>query len=138
MRISKRESRVFHVPNDPDKGWVKIKHLKINETKKIEETVNNLTYGTDDLSVEMKPYERVSRFAYECLTDWGNFFDVLGKPIPFDKKMIETVAEFEIITVNEDGKEEITSLFEWIDECRETFAEQIRADKKAAVKNLKP
>lgn len=137
MRITKRHAEVFYVPNDPDKSWVKIKHLKINEVKRIEEKVNNMTYGADDLSVEMNPYERVSQFSRACLVDWGNFYDVLGKPIAFDKKMLETVAEFEIQTDPEEGEEEgnIISLYEWIDECRIKLTKQVKEAKAESAKN---
>jgi hypothetical protein len=91
MRLSKRVKKKFYVPNDPDGAWVEIKHLKINEVKKIEAKANEITYsskrGDDDgeTKIALNPYTRVKMFAHAALTDWGNMFDVMGKPLSFNE-----------------------------------------------------
>lgn len=140
MRIQKRVKETFKVPNDPDDGWVEIKHLKINEVKKIESAVNEMSYSTGGsvsaVNMKMNPYQRNRELAIACLVGWGNMFDVLGKPMPFNKKNIDSAAEFEIHVLNDkDGTTDELDFFEWVDKCRNELSDRVKAEQVRAEEN---
>ena len=136
MRLTKRIKKKFYIPNDPDGGWVEIKYLKINEVKRIEGKVNEISYsakkGEDDgeTKISLNPYTRVTAFAHASLTDWGNMYDVMGKPMSFNEINIKKAAEFKIEV---DG--ETFDFYSWIDKCREELNEEVEVETKEAEEN---
>jgi hypothetical protein len=136
MRLTKRIKKKFYIPDDPDDGWVELKHLKMNEVKKIEAKVNEITYsskrGEDDgeTKIALNPYTRVRQFAIAALTDWGNMFDVMGKPMSLNEVNINKAAEFEITV---DGEK--FDFFSWIDKCRDDLAAEVDVETEKAEEN---
>lgn len=79
------------MPNDPDKGRIKIKHLKRGETNDIEDQIELYetmlrtdAEGNVQREVKINQAKGDKRYAHLCasLVDWENFFDAEGKPMP--------------------------------------------------------
>jgi hypothetical protein len=135
MQLSKKVTKVFNIPDDPDGAWVKIKHLKINEVKKVESKASDMFYTADDKGegstrINFDPYTRSRMFAHEALTDWGGFVDTMGKPLKFNTTNIDKAAEF-IVTVNE----EEFDFYGWIEKCRETLTSEVEVGTEEAEEN---
>lgn len=135
MQLKTRVTKQFYVPGDPDKSWIKIKHLKINEVKEIEAKVNDTKMTRDatgemGVSVKFSSYQRVKLFAHACLVDWGGFKGQTGKPLKFSDANISDAAEFEI-TVDD----KTFAFYEWVDECRTTLFDEVTEESDKATKN---
>lgn len=128
MRLSKKVTKKYFVPDDPDKAWIKIRHLKVNEVRKIESKANDMFFQSDskgdsETRINFDPYIRSKLFAHESLEDWGNMLDVMGKPLLFKAMNIDKAAEFIIVV---DGKE--LDFYAWIDDCRNNLTDEVAAE----------
>jgi hypothetical protein len=129
MKLTKKITRKFPVPGD-DSAYVEIRHLSLHELRAIESSANKVTFQSkgdeSHTQIELNPYARSKGIATACLTNWGGFFDDLERPIPYSKKNIEKMAEFEI------GD---TDFFSWVADCHDQLEDEIRADRVEAEKN---
>ena len=135
MRLTKKVTKKFMVPNEPDKAWVLIKNLKINEVKKIESQANEMYFSADSKGegstrINFDPYTRSRLFAHACIEDWGGMNSTMGKPMPFNAQNLDKAAEF---VVEIDGEE--FDFYGWIDKCREELAAEVEEEKEKATKN---
>jgi hypothetical protein len=135
MRLTKRIKKKFYIPGDTDGGWVEIKHLKMNEIKRIEAKANEITYSSKDgndgvTKIALNPYTRSRLFAHAALTNWGNMFDVMGKPLSFNELNIAKAAEFEVSI-----EDEVFDFYSWVEMCRKELFDEVEAEKKVAEEN---
>ena len=140
MRLTKVVKETFYVPNDPDKGFIIIKHLKIDEVKKITSDVADMFYETDAVTgktvsrLNPNSYQLTKAMAHASLVSWGNMKDLMGNEMPFLSVNIDAAAEFEIsITVDE--KEVILDFYGWIDKCRKELTDTVKQQEALAKEN---
>lgn len=141
MRLSKKITLVFPIPNDPDKGEVTIIHLlpgkveDIQETMKAFETVMKKGEG-DKLEPELRQNsdlgDRRYLFVVEAIESWKNIKDEDGKDLPCTEEAKIAVARAAEVK-NEKG--ERVTFVAWVNECRSKLAEKVVADREAAEKN---
>ena len=141
MRLALRSRDTFYVPNDPDKGSIDIKHLKINEIRDIESKINQLSLTTSEngdlvRKMDVNPYPLAKRLAIESLEGWSNMKDELGKDMNFNDVNLEAAAEY-VIMVEVDGKEVEHDFFSWVNICRDTLSKRVKQEQKDALENLK-
>jgi hypothetical protein len=130
MRLTLERTKTVEVPNDPDKGFIKIKLLSMEELAEIEAKSSETGITSDgEAKMVIKPYERANKVAEACLIDWGNFYDELGKPIPFSYKKISKVAQYVIR-----GEKDVRFL-EWVDDMHQEFMKEVQGEEKVAGKN---
>ena len=134
MRISKIDERKFFAENDPDESWVKIKHLLPGETSDIFDQVftQEIDYqkgkkGKMEPKFSQKTDKKLDRelTLQSVITGWGNMFD------RDDQKMKCTPEN--IVRASR----EIDGFNEFINECRETLAKDIKEERENQKKNLK-
>lgn len=139
MRLTKKVVKKFYIPNDSDGAWVNIRHLKINEVKKIQGKVNNMSFTSDlqgngETKLDLNPYSVSTMMAHACLEDWGGMKDAMGRELKFESANIDKAGEF-IVLVEEDGKEVEFDFYSWIDKCRNELAEEVKAELVVAEEN---
>lgn len=133
MRLSKKITKRFNIPNDPDKGWVELKHLRPNQEQEVTSDLNDVSYqpgSTHSLSVKMNPYVRKKKLAHESIISWGNIFDTLGVPLEYTGINLDKAAEFIIYVEDEEF-----SFYDWIEQCRESLSAEVKKDMQAALEN---
>jgi len=133
-RIQKTQERWFEVPNDPDKGRVKIKHLSPGELAEINDSSfkKEMNYSSGkgkkdehgkkmapDVNVDIKEDPVCFREmpVKKAVVAWENHFDSNGK------KMKCTPENIEEFIRNDD------SFLPFINECRERLATDVAAEK---------
>lgn len=141
MRLSKKITGVFPIPNDPDKGEVTIVHLMPGEVEDIQEAMKAFeTVMRRGENGNMEPEMRQNTdlgdkrylFVVKAVSDWKNIKDADGKPMPCtEETKIEVARAAEI--EKENG--EVVGFGVWINECRAELAKKVRGDKEVAAKN---
>jgi len=127
MKLIAQKTKKIEVPGDADGGFVVIKNLSLEEVANIEGKYFEVT----NKEIRMVNYaEREGEFARACLTDWGNLFDESERPMKFTAKNIDKASQF---AIEIDGKQ--TRFYEWINDEREKFAEEVAEQESAARKN---
>lgn len=133
MRISKTIERWFEVPNDPDKGELKIRHLTPGETADIFDKVfkQEIKYKKDKKgklipSISQDTDKKLDRelTLTTAIVDWKNFFDK-------DGELMECTPE-NIIRASR----EIDGFNDLVGELREKLAEDIKQELEDQQKNL--
>lgn len=134
MRISKANERWFDVPNDPDKGRVKIKHLSPGELSEINDKSfeKQINYKSGkgkkagyvpDVKVKEDPITFRELPIKLAVVDWENFFDTNDKPMECNDTNVErAIREIDGFTV-------------LVDEWREILLSDIAEEKEAQLKN---
>jgi len=130
MRLTKEVTKRFEVPNDPDGGYIILRHIKSNVLAEIIDRTSSTRVENGEVVGVISGLERKKEIAKEGLTGWGNFEDESGRPLKFTPANIAKAAEFSIVT--EDGK---TSFFDWIDTCLADLADEVEEEQKAATEN---
>ena len=135
MRISKITDRWFDVPNDPDKGRIKIHHLSPGELTDITDKVykQDVIYKpvvgqkgkvepiiTQDIDTSLNKKLTLTT----SVVDWKNFFDREDKPMDCTTENIMRCSR------------EIEGFDELVEECKKQLAEDIAAEKEYQQKNL--
>jgi|GEM_PF-896239 hypothetical protein len=135
MRISKTRERKFFVPEDPDKAWIKIKHLLPGESQDIFDQVfvQKIDYekgkkGKMEPKFSQETNKRLDRelTMQTCITGWGEFYDRKDQKMKCTPENIVRASR------------EIDGFNEFVNECRETMAADIKQEKEDQRKNLKP
>ena len=89
-RLSGERVEWFDIPDDPDQGRIKIKHLKKGEVNDIEDQIELYqtmlrpdAEGTMRQEVRINPAKGDKRYAYLCaaVVDWEKVFGLDGKPM---------------------------------------------------------
>lgn len=142
MRLTKKITEKFPIPNDPDHGWIEIAHLKGNKIDEALKGVENVTQHVGSMPViTYDPYGKVKALAVACIIGWGNIFDELGRPLDFDKESFDRAAEFEIsvtipaIAEDQEPVVKKMGLYTWIDRCRVELAAKVLKEEEAAKGN---
>lgn len=139
MRITKTEERWFDVPNDPDGGRLKIKHLTPGEEAKNLELVfsQEITYkktknktGKKDkfepiMTQKANPARLVRLNNIMAVTGWEKFYDENGKPL-------EECNEKNVIR----AYDTIEGFDGLISELREQLADDLKKEREDQAKNL--
>ena len=136
MRILKENTRWFDVPNDPDKGRVKIKHLSPEELadindqsfkKKINYKANKGKKEgfTPDIDIKEDPKTYRELPVKLAVIDWENFFDKDDKPMDCTPENIERAIR------------QIDGFTTLVNDAREQLAKDIAKEKEDQLKNLK-
>lgn len=131
-RLTAKKTRVFYVPNDPDKGNITIRALTREELARIE--ANCSETSADDKGsgkLILNPYARVNGVAQACLEDWENFFDEKGNPMKYSAKNVMRASRMSIEV--EEGN--IVRFFEWVDSCHAEFLDAVKIETEEAEKN---
>lgn len=133
MRISKTNERWFDAENDPDKSRVKIKHLSPEELDDINDQAfrQDIDYkknkkGNLEPIFSNKYDSRLFRELpiQRSVIDWENFFDE-------NNNLMECTHENVLMAIRQ-----IEGFKEFISECREQFAKDIKQEKEAQLGNL--
>lgn len=140
MRLSKIIKDKFFVPEDEDGAFVEIMHLTLNKVREVESRVNRLSYKTDgngkgETNFDYDPYTISKLMAAECITNWGGFFDDMGRPIEFSKANISEVAAFTVLVKKEDGTDIDMDLFSWVEKCRKELSDTVSKSRIKAEEN---
>lgn len=89
-RLSGERAEWFDIPDDPDQGRVKIKHLKKGEVNDIEDQIELYqtmlrpdAEGNMQREIKINPAKGDKRYAYLCaaVIDWEKVFGADGKPM---------------------------------------------------------
>jgi len=129
MRLIAAKTKRVEIPNDPDKGFVTIRNLSLEEVARIDAKY----FEISESGVNMKNYaDREADFVRACLTGWGNLFDESGRELKFNPKNVEKASAFAVDVGDDDG---YTRFFAWINKERDTFAEEVEAKEQVAEKN---
>ena len=132
MRISKPKERWFQIPNDPDNGRIKIRHLTPGERQDIMDLayVQEIEYETDDegnMTPKLKQSTNRKLDREETLmrsvVDWEKFFDEAGKPLKCTPENIVRASR------------EIDGFAEHAHECRMKLEKDFEEDEKKLEKN---
>ena len=132
MRIHKKSTGWFPIPNDPDKGEIEIAHLTPGEIDDLQEEINafEMVYRPDEtgaLAPEMRAnkIKGDKRYLILCraLKSWKNFFDAEGKPMVCNDENKIAVARAD------------TEFGRFVNECRIKLAEDVKERKEKAGKN---
>ena len=127
MRLSATRKKIVPVPNDPDNGSVTIKYIG----EEAEAVIEGKFMEISSTSISLKNYgERDGMFARACLDGWDNMFDEHGAVMPFNSKNVEKASNY---VINIDDKR--IRFFEWVNNEREIFNEEVIEQEKAALKN---
>jgi len=145
MRIGKKITRVFPIPNDPDKGEVTIVHLLPGEVEDLQEKMKAFETvmrrnDKGDLEPEMRQNSDLGNtrylFVQAAVTDWKNFKFEKGEMMPCNEDTkLRVSREVEIEVTRKDGKTEILGFPAWVNECRIELGKIVRGNKEAAEKN---
>jgi len=116
-----------------------LRHLKINEVKKIQGKANNMSFtadmqGNGETKLDMNPYTVSTMMAHECLVGWGGMKDAMGRDLVFDTVNLDKAAEL-IILVDVDGKDVEFDFYSWLDKCRNDLADEVKDETKDAEEN---
>lgn len=131
-RLSAKKTKVFFVPNDPDKGSITIRALSREEMARIESNcVETIADDKGNASMRLNPYARANGIAAACLENWVNFYDEKGESLNYSPKNVVKAARMSIRT--EDGN--LIRFFEWVDSCHSEFQEVVRKELDDAEKN---
>ena len=134
MRIAKTTERKFFSPDDPDKSWVMIKHLLPGETQDIFDKAftHKVEYEKNKKGkMEGKVLQESNNKLHRELTlqaaviGWGEFYDRKSNKMKCTPANI--VKAFR----------EIDGFDEFINDCRETLANDIAQENKEQLKNSK-
>ena len=132
MRISKVDERKFFVPNDPDKAWVKIKHLLPGETLDIFDQVftQKIDYekgkkGKMEPKFSQKTDKKLDRelTISTVVVGWENIFDRAGKKLKYTPENVILASR------------EINGFTELVNELREQLSNDIKAEREEQRKN---
>ena len=132
MRIKKTIERWFDIPDDPDKGELKIKYFQPGETTDIFDQVftQEIKYKKVKNKFEPEFSQKTNKGLDRELTltkavvDWKNFFDAKGKILECTSKNIIRASR------------EIEGFNELIIELREKLAKDIKQEEEDQRKNL--
>ena len=133
MRITKAEERWFDVPNDPDGGRLKIKHLTPGETADIFDKVftQEINYkkgkkGKFEPSFSHNTNKKLDRelTLTRAVVGWENFYDREGKSLECTKENIIKASR------------EIEGFNELVTELREQLADDLKQEREDQAKNL--
>ena len=141
-KLTKRVQETFYIPNDPDEGFVIIRHLKANEVKRINSEISVTSYetvgeGKTVAKVTVDQYQLLKAMAIAAVVGWGNIKSDMDQPLEFNQENLKLAAEIEVETEVE-NKPVTFDFFSWIDKCRSDLIKQVKDGKKAAKENLKP
>lgn len=129
MKLPKKRIKEIAIPNDSDKASIVIKNLSMEEVASIESKFMKIT----DKGMVMDSYaDRTATFAKACLEGWSGFKDEKDMPLKFNPSNIDMASALVIV----EG-EERTRFFEWIDQQRVKFAEELIEEESKASKNSK-
>ena len=127
MRLSAERKKIINVPNDADNGSITIKYIG----PEAESVLEGKFMEISSQSIRLVNYgERDGMFARACLVGWNNLFDDSDMPLTFNPKNIEKAANF-VITIDDKR----LRFFEWVNDEREKFNEEVIAQEEAALKN---
>jgi hypothetical protein len=141
MRLSKKITAVFPIPNDPDKGEVTLVYLTPGEVEDLQEEMGAFDTvmrrgegGTLEPEMRQNPKLGDKRYLLTCaaVESWRNIKDAEGRALPCNEETKLMVARSAEIT-KENG--EVVGFPTWINECRAGLAKIVRKDKEAAEKN---
>jgi len=133
MRIIKTTERWFDVPDDPDRGRLKIKHLTPGETSDIFDKVftQEIRYkkgakGKFEPAISHNTDKKLDRelTLTKSIVDWENFFDKDNNPMECTPENIIKAGR------------EIDGFNDLVTELRETLAEDIKKEREDQTKNL--
>lgn len=133
MRISKTTERWFDAENDPDKSRVKIKHLLPEELDDINDQAfrQDINYKKDkkgNLEPVILNKNDTKLFRelpiQKSVVDWENFFDE-------NNNKMKCTHENILMAIRQ-----IEGFKEFISECREQFAKDIKQEKEDQLGNL--
>ncbi len=135
MRLTARVQQRYEVPSDPDNGYIVLRHLSKGEIRKVESTVNQLSYQADETGaggtrIDFDPYTRSRLFAKEAIVEWGNMFDLKGRAMKLTQANLDKASVFTMIV---DGEE--VDFYEWVDGCREDLRSQVEVEVEVAEEN---
>ncbi|HML56578.1 MAG TPA: hypothetical protein PKC79_20970 [Solidesulfovibrio magneticus] len=131
-RITPQKEVWRDIPNDPDKGQLKIRHLKQGEINDIEDSIERYetmlrpdAAGVVHQEVRVNPAKGDKRYAYICaaVRDWKNVYGLDGKPM-------ECTDANKILLARDD--EDFGKV---VGQFRRELAEQVAQEKEAARKN---
>ena len=132
MRIRKSIERWFDVPNDPDDGRIKIKHLSPGEAADIFDEVfdQNINYKKNEKGDFEPVFSQTTNKKKDrkltltkVVTGLKNFFDKDGKPLECNNKDIMRCSN------------EIEGFNELVTELREKLAKDIKQEEEDQRKN---
>jgi len=145
MRLSKRKTFVFPVPNDPDKGEVTLRHILPGEVEDIQEEIGAfetiMKTGEDGkLAPELRQNgslgDKRYLFQQKAIESWKNIKDADGQDIPCTPENIVLVCrEAEIVVTRGGGVKETITFAAWVTECRADAAKQVKSAREASEKN---
>jgi len=135
MRLTARKTKRYDVPNDPDEGFIVIRHLSKGEVRKVESKVNQLYYQTNgsgegDTRIDFDPYTRSRLFAREAITKWGSMYDLKGRDMKLTAANLDKASVFTMLVNGEK-----VDFYEWVDDCRKDLDEEVEAETKEAEEN---
>lgn len=133
MKLVAERSKTIEIPGDEDKGFIQIRNLSMEEVAQIESKYVHVTMN----DIKMDNFaERDADFARACLKGWGNLYDPSGRDLKFNPKNIATASAFVVTVVDPETNESLRHRFyEWINNEREKFAEEVEAEEEAALGN---
>ena len=141
MQLTKVIKETFYIPNDPDKGYVEIKHLKINEVKEITSNIADMYYTTNQQTGEVtsrldpNSYALTRAMAHAAVLGWGNMKDVIGNSMLFTPANLNEASEFEVTLTIKDVEVKF-DFYGWIDRCRKELSDKVEEQKVLAAENL--
>lgn len=135
MRISKITDRWFDVPNDPDKGRIKIHHITPGELTDITDQAykQDVIYKPVEgqkgkvepiITQDVDPKLNRKLLLTTAVVNWENFFDRKDKPMDCNEKNIMRCSR------------EIEGFDDLVEECKKQLATDIAAEKEDQQKNL--
>lgn len=130
-RIPKERVKEVHIPGDEDNGMVVIRNLSLEEVAVTESNFMNITEKGPSFT---NYADRVATLAKQCLKGWGNIKDEFGNDLEFNPKNVEYASAL-VIVEEKEGEHTRTRFFEWIDEERSKFAEELIEEEKKAKGN---
>jgi len=134
MRISKVTTRKFFVPDDPDKAWVEIKQPLPGETQDIFDKVfvQKIEYkkgkkGKMEPKFSQETDKKLDRemTLKTVITGWGEFYDRDGEKMECTPENIIKASR------------KIEGFNEFVNESRETMAEDLKTEKENQKKTLR-
>lgn len=128
LKLTTKRTKWFPVTQDPSgETMVEIVHLKPGEVADIEAKSNRITgkqFGDDfQTEIDFSLNDRLKAYVTRSITDWKGFLDIKDKPLPCsDANKLKVLAEFDWFG-------------EFVEECRETLAEEVATEEEDAEKN---
>lgn len=122
-RLKTTETMRFDLPDDPDCGWVEVRHLEDGDLQEVAslayKTVTRFRDGRPESETVHDPIVERDELVRRSVVGWGNFFDAGGKPMPCT-----------------DGTKRLwgrdPDFCRFLADCRQKLAEQVRERREQA------